>query len=175
MVNSKTQKNCRFQSQSIVNVLDGEVTLGNSLSTHSFSLLIMFALYFITDWIMQEKRSDTQVTVAHHPWGSYHGQIYLPLQRCWKKINLWSVNMITILCDGYNNALGTESVRMALVCRGSAGNEIRSGNLTFRVVVVGLSRDGLLWDVLRDSLAFFDTRKESIGGGCGAEWMMSFT
>lgn len=65
---------------------------------------------------------------------------------------------------------------MTLVYRGSAGNEGSSDNLTFRVVeVVGLSGDGLFWDVLGDMLAFFDTRRESRGGGCGAEWMMSFT
>lgn len=63
---------------------------------------------------------------------------------------------------------------MTSVCRGSAGNEGSSGNLTFRVVV-RLSGDGLFWDVLGDLLAFFDTRRENRGGGWGAEWMMSFT
>lgn len=60
---------------------------------------------------------------------------------------------------------------MAVVCKGSAGNEVSSGNLTFRVVVevVGLSGDGVLWDVLRDLLAFFDTRKGSRRRECGAE------
>lgn len=78
--------------------------------------------------------------------------------------------MITILNDGYHNVLGTGSVLVTSVCRGSAGNGVRNGNLTFRLVVdvVGLSGDGLLWDVLRDSLAFFDPRRESKGeGGVG--------
>lgn len=63
------------------------------------------------------------------------------------------------------------------MCKGSAQIEVSSGNLTFRVVlkVVEMSGDGVLWDVLRDSLAFFDTRRESRRGGCGAEWMISFT
>lgn len=89
---------------------------GNSLSICSFSWLIMFVLYCITSWIMQEKRSDIQVTVAHHPWGSYHGKIHLPLQRCWKKINLWSENMITFLYDGYHKALQIQNQYEWLWC-----------------------------------------------------------